>query len=198
MSWDRKQNGKLYLYRSIRDGTRVRKKYFGNGLPSKMIAGRMALWKAERKVRAEAWRAAVARWDAATELTGQLLAGVNLVVSGTLLGAGFHGRAGIVGGDEIMSDEKQESKAIVEPDAIQKLRSLLEQARAGNEAVLPELREAMDGHPEIWKHFGVLSNHVEGAWIGLIAGCDLCVREAMVRRAEAMRGELEKGIILPP
>jgi len=55
-----------------------------------MAANRIALQRAERKIQAEAWRGAVARWDSIEVFSNQLLAGVKLVMSGTLLAAGFH------------------------------------------------------------------------------------------------------------
>ena len=88
-----------------------------------------------------------------------------------------------------MSDDKQ--SPVAEPAVVQQLRSLVEKARAGDETVLPDLRAAMDDHPELWEHFGTLSRHVQGKWIELLGGSDLCIAEALTRKANAMRGELE-------
>ena len=90
MSWDEKKLGKKYFYLSVRDGERTSKRYLGNGVPSCMAANRMALHRAEKKAQADTWRAAVARWDDIKLFRDQLLAGVHLLTSATLLAAGFH------------------------------------------------------------------------------------------------------------
>ena len=90
MSWDDKGCNRNYFYLSVRVGERTKKKYFGRGVAAKMAADWIALQKAERKLRAATWQEAVAHWDAATAITGQLLDGVELVASATLLAAGFH------------------------------------------------------------------------------------------------------------
>jgi hypothetical protein len=71
------------------------------------------------------------------------------------------------------------------------LDHLVEQARAGDETVLPQLQRVLDDHREIWQHFANLAGHVQGEWVKLLAGSDLVVRESLLRRAQAMRAELE-------
>jgi hypothetical protein len=102
---------------------------------------------------------------------------------------GFTGWADINGGGGNMPDKDQETT--VETNAIQKLNALVNQARAGDERVLPQLRQALDEHPQVWQHFGALSNHVQEEWIKLLAGEDLAVHESLLRKAQAMRVELE-------
>ena len=68
----------------------MRKRYLGKGLPARIAAEALALRKADLQAMAEAWRQAVAQWDAAKALSGHLLAGANLMASATLLCAGFH------------------------------------------------------------------------------------------------------------
>src|SRR4051794_11419508 len=70
------------------------------------------------------------------------------------------------------------------------IRALLERARGGDPATLDDLRGALDRHPEIWRAYGDLALHARDAWVGLIAGPDLALRESLGRQVEAMRADL--------
>jgi hypothetical protein len=48
----------------------------------------------------------------------------------------------------------------------------------------------MEQYPEIWKSYGDLATHARDAWIDLIAGVDLALKESLGRQVEAMRAEL--------
>jgi hypothetical protein len=74
--------------------------------------------------------------------------------------------------------------------ATDKLQTLLEIARGGESSILPELRQALDEQPEIWRENSNLASLVEHAWIQLIAEKDLVVHESIVREAAAMRARL--------
>jgi hypothetical protein len=87
-----------------------------------------------------------------------------------------------------MPDQKPE-KLEIQTD--EELRQLVERARQGDRAVLPKLREYLDGHPEVWQQFGDLSSHVRESWLDLIAGEDLFLRECVSRRAAALQADLE-------
>lgn len=70
------------------------------------------------------------------------------------------------------------------------LEALLAKARRGDRACLPELRKALDAHPELWQRYGDLGTAIERTLIAEIAGDDLILAESVVRQAAAMRGEL--------
>jgi hypothetical protein len=70
------------------------------------------------------------------------------------------------------------------------LEALLAKARRGDTACLPELRKALDAHPELWQRYGDLGAAIERALIAEIADADLILAESVVRRADAMRREL--------
>jgi hypothetical protein len=67
---------------------------------------------------------------------------------------------------------------------------LLERARGGDATELAALREALDSHPEIWRAFGDLAAHARDAWINLISGVDVVLKESLSRQIEALKGEL--------
>ena len=54
--------------------------------------------------------------------------------------------------NEPMPDHQQAKKPNVTP-----LQATLILARRGNKKVLPQLRRALDEHPELWKHYGSLT-----------------------------------------
>ena len=83
------------------------------------------------------------------------------------------------------------TKQTSEVDAIRDLQRLVEQARAGDESVLPQLQRALDQHPEIWRHFGNLASHVQDEWVKMLAGSDLAMRESLLMKAQSMHAELE-------
>ena len=64
------------------------------------------------------------------------------------------------------------------------LEALVQEARAGNCEVLPQLRQALDERPEIWRHAADLGRHAAMAWIQLIGGPDEFVKESLKRGLE--------------
>ena len=87
-----------------------------------------------------------------------------------------------------MSESKNE--AWPRPQGEEEIRAVLERARGGDASELAALREALDRHPEIWRAFGDLAAHAQGAWIDLISGVDLALKESLGRQVEAMKAEL--------
>jgi hypothetical protein len=70
------------------------------------------------------------------------------------------------------------------------IRTALTRARDGDVEVLPRLRELLDHHPEIWSVYGDAAFHARAAWIDVIGGADLALKESLGRKAAAMRNEL--------
>ena len=82
------------------------------------------------------------------------------------------------------------SNKTTEQIVIEQISSVVRDAKRGEAGVLPRLRQLLDDHPEIWRHYGDLSAHVEAKWLDLLAGDDACVRESLVRRAGELRQEI--------
>jgi hypothetical protein len=80
-------------------------------------------------------------------------------------------------------------KAVLPPLA-EEIRQLVQQAQQGNTAVLPRLRELLDERQELWKDFGDLSLHAQGALVKLVGGTDLMLTECIWRKLAALRAEL--------
>ena len=70
------------------------------------------------------------------------------------------------------------------------VRALLLRAQEGDAAVLDQLRELLDGRPELWKRMGDLVAHVEEALLTLAAGKSLLARESIRRRMDELRADL--------
>jgi hypothetical protein len=77
-----------------------------------------------------------------------------------------------------------------DPPAVAEVHDVLERARRGDLAVLPRLRELLDGHPELWRHYGDLAGHARWAWIELIAGPNLALKDSLGRWAAEVESEL--------
>jgi hypothetical protein len=91
-------------------------------------------------------------------------------------------------GDDDVSDSK-----IAEwprPQGEKEIRDLLERARGGDASDLAALREALKNHPEIWRAYGDLAAHAREAWINLIGGVDVVLKESLGRQIEAMKIDL--------
>jgi hypothetical protein len=76
------------------------------------------------------------------------------------------------------------------PEALERLRLLLRRAEQGDEAALPALGLALDAHPEIWQRYGDLGRQAEAAWVQLVCGPNLLLRESLSRKLEELRAEL--------
>ena len=77
-----------------------------------------------------------------------------------------------------------------EPPVVEDLNLLVQRAREGDEAVLPQLREMLDTRPELWQHFGNLAGHAREAWLRVISADDLALKESTARKAEDLVREL--------
>jgi hypothetical protein len=90
-----------------------------------------------------------------------------------------------------MQREEHQSTNLPEPAAIAELRALVQRAKGGDVAALPRLREILDNYPEVWEHAGDLEKIVVRAWTDLLAGDDPLGLEAVRRKADQLRTDLE-------
>jgi hypothetical protein len=67
---------------------------------------------------------------------------------------------------------------------------VLRRASQGDSSVLPALSALLDGHPEVWSRAGDLAAQALQAWVNLVAGEDLLLRESLARKLEALGLEL--------
>jgi hypothetical protein len=77
-----------------------------------------------------------------------------------------------------------------EPPVVEDLNSLVKRAREGDETALPKLRELLDTRPELWQYFGNIAAHAKEAWLRVISGDDLALKESTARKAEDLAREL--------
>ena len=77
-----------------------------------------------------------------------------------------------------------------EPPVVEDLNLLVQRARKGDETVLPQLREMLDTRPELWQYFGNVAAHAKEAWLRVISGDDLALKESTARKAEDLAREL--------
>ena len=76
------------------------------------------------------------------------------------------------------------------PPVVEDVNLLVQQARQGDESVLPELRQFLNTRPQLWQHYGNLAAHAQEAWIQLISEDDLALKESTARKAEDLMREL--------
>lgn len=63
------------------------------------------------------------------------------------------------------------------------LKTLLERANAGDQSVLPALRQALHDNPELSQLLGDLVQHAEMALLELAGGKSIVAKEAITRRS---------------
>ena len=83
----------------------------------------------------------------------------------------------------------EDSQEKTEPVEIDHLDWLLQRARQGDEIVLPEIRDWLD-RSAVWRKFGDLGQQARDAWLRLIAGNDLVLRESILRKLDELQREL--------
>jgi len=81
--------------------------------------------------------------------------------------------------------------APVEPAVISEVRDLVNKAKHGDASVLPRLRHLLDDNPAIWEFAGDLERIVVRAWCDYLANGDPLTREAVQRKAQQLRTDLE-------
>jgi hypothetical protein len=77
-------------------------------------------------------------------------------------------------------------------DLWQRLRALADRAQKGDATALPEIRQTLDGHPQIWKMAGDWSVHAREVWVKLASGGDAVLAESTRRRLDALQEELSR------
>jgi len=70
------------------------------------------------------------------------------------------------------------------------LRRVVERARQGDAAALPELRRLLDESPELWRFYGDLARHAEESLVALAAGDNLLLRESLRRKLLELKASL--------
>jgi hypothetical protein len=72
----------------------------------------------------------------------------------------------------------------------EEMRLLLQRAQDGDSSVLPQLRELLDGRPELWRRFGDLAGHVKESLLALAGGKSLLAQESLRCQMLALWREL--------
>jgi hypothetical protein len=89
MGWERR-GGHAYFYRTVRVNGRLSREYYGRGPEAARAAAVQALRRAARQAAAEARRVEGERWAAVVEAARPLDDLAALLVSASLVAAGYH------------------------------------------------------------------------------------------------------------
>ena len=93
MGWEERR-GRLYYYRSVREGKRVRKEYVGGGSFGQLIAQLDELERLQRKEEEASWREEWDRLQRSAEFLRELEEAAEILSRAQLLAAGFHKHKG--------------------------------------------------------------------------------------------------------
>jgi hypothetical protein len=77
-----------------------------------------------------------------------------------------------------------------DPEARARLECLVQRAQQGDEGALAELRRVLDAHPDFWQRYGDLALQAQAAWLHLISGQNVLLREALQRKLDQLKAEL--------
>jgi hypothetical protein len=66
----------------------------------------------------------------------------------------------------------------------------VERAKSGDVEALPRLRQLLKKYPVLWESCGDLARQAEKAWLKLVGGTNLHLRECVENKAAALREEL--------
>src|SRR3954453_5441618 len=91
-----------------------------------------------------------------------------------------------------MQNTKQ-PESVIGPE----LRQLVARAEQGDDSALPALRRLLDNTPALWREYGDLARQAELAWLRLMCGSNLALRESLLRKAAELKAELG-GEAQPP
>ena len=93
MGWEERR-GRLYYYRSVREGKRVRKEYIGGGALGQILAQLDELNRLQREVEEASWREERERLQRSAGFLRELQEAAEILIRAELLVAGFHKRKG--------------------------------------------------------------------------------------------------------
>ena len=93
MGWEERR-GRLYYYRSIREGKRVRKEYVGGGTLGQLLAQLDELERLQREEEEVSWREERERLERSAGFLQELEEAAQILIRAELLVAGFHKRKG--------------------------------------------------------------------------------------------------------
>ena len=93
MGWEERR-GRLYYYRSVREGKRVRKEYGGGGALGQLIAQLDELERLQREEEEASWKEERERLQRSAGFLHELEEAVQILTQAELLVAGFHKRKG--------------------------------------------------------------------------------------------------------
>src|SRR4051812_27499320 len=79
----------------------------------------------------------------------------------------------------------------LEPSILTELRALAQRAQRGDVSVLPRMRQILTDYPVIWQHAGDVERIVVREWTEALGDGDPLSTDAIRRKAEALRNELE-------
>ena len=75
-------------------------------------------------------------------------------------------------------------------DPLAELKAIGARANSGKPDDLAELREYLDQNPRLWQVVGDFGRVALNAWVDLVSGTHVHIREAVLRKAAALRADL--------
>jgi hypothetical protein len=84
----------------------------------------------------------------------------------------------------------QEKPTGTEDPATEQMRLLLERAEGGDRSAQPALAMLLDATPEVWRSYGDLARVAQDAWVELVAGPNLLLKESLRRKLAELKSEL--------
>jgi hypothetical protein len=189
MSWESRKGRGRYYTSSIRRQGKVTRLYFGAGPVGELAATQDDQWRIDRQLERLQRQKRETGWGHAEEPFLRLTRLSYLIAQTELLIGGYHKHGGQWRRRRKMAVAEPAGSAVDPPEPSQ-LEELVRRARRGDESVLPALRVLLDDQPGVWRQAGDLALQARAAWLALLAGPDLLLRERVERKLRELEAEL--------
>ncbi len=200
MAWESRA-GIRYYYRSSRDRAGcVKKEYFGRGAAA-LAAAAEDDYKRQRELNVRQQIAdELQKTCNARQSTDRLQSEVTTMLSAVLLAEGLHRpnygqwrrRRGMIAMNSEAPNTVTSQKS-TDREARAQIRELATKAQEGDISAVVEIRRLLHQHPSIFRSTGDLASHAHRAWINVIAGTNVELRESLIRRVGDLKKELRVG-----
>ncbi len=198
MAWETRAN-RRYYYRSLRlPGGRVVKEYFGCGASALRAAAEDDRKRKREQTIRDQLTTERQRTAAAEQLVTELHHESTALFTAALLAAGYHrlnygpwrrSRTMIASNLEPQR-ETQHPEKMTDKEARARIRELAAKAQAGELTAVVEIRQLLADHPELFRRLGDLASHAQRAWINVIAGDNVELREMLIRKVGDLKRQL--------
>jgi hypothetical protein len=188
MAWERRK-GRRYFYQAVRRDGRVVKVYHGRGETAELAERLLTQNRLVRATETKSLRVAQEACRALDRIMKDLDLACRQLVETTLRAAGYRKTVNYEWRGAMTRTDPQPTDT-TQVDPAEDVVEQPGQSPGSDPDSSQKLRESLDATPGAWERAGDLAAHAEREWLELIAGPQDVFKEALARKAEALRLEM--------